>query len=317
MKFKEIYNLAITLGIDADPRGKQTVVKLLKEHNESYKKLSEKEKEYFDVDTLTNPYSDSRMLFGEADHRVKKVMAGIDIDGPELLVARELGMDAVIAHHPRGRALAGLDEVMHMQADVLNQYGVPINVAEGLMQKRISEVARGLSPGNHYRAARLAELLGMPFMCTHTVTDNMVYQFLKNLVETKKPERVGDILDIMMEVPEYQEAKRRGAGPRLFAGADKNRTGKIAVTEITGGTEGAHDIYEKMAQAGVGTIIAMHQSEKHREYAEKAHINVVIAGHMSSDSIGMNLFLDELQKKGIEVVECSGLIRHSRIKKSK
>ena len=59
----------------------------------------------------------------------------------------------------------------------------------------------------------------------------------------------------------------------------------------------------------------MHLSEEGRKQAEKYHVNVVIAGHISSDSLGMNLFLDELQKKGIEIVPCSGLIRYSRIKR--
>ena len=67
-----------------------------------------------------------------------------------------------------------------------------------------------------------------------------------------------------------------------------------------------------MAHAGIGTTIGMHVSEEHRKEAEAAHINVVIAGHMSSDSIGVNLFLDELEKKGIEIVPCSGLIRVKR-----
>jgi hypothetical protein len=39
---------------------------------------------------------------------------------------------------------------------------------------------------------------------------------------------------------------------------------------------------------------------------------VVIAGHISSDSLGVNLFLDELEKRGIEIIPCSGLIRVSR-----
>ena len=127
-------------------------------------------------------------------------------------------------------------------------------------------------------------------------------------------ETVKDILDMLMTIPEYQEATRRGSGPMLFAGKSDNRAGKIVVTEITGGAEGAHDIYEKMANAGIGTVIAMHQSEKHRKFAENAHINVVIAGHMSSDSIGLNLFLDKLEEHGIEIVPCSGLIRVSRAK---
>jgi hypothetical protein len=58
----------------------------------------------------------------------------------------------------------------------------------------------------------------------------------------------------------------------------------------------------------------MHLSEEHRKEAEAANINVVIAGHISSDSLGVNLFLDVLEKQGIEIVPCSGLIRVSRNK---
>jgi len=39
---------------------------------------------------------------------------------------------------------------------------------------------------------------------------------------------------------------------------------------------------------------------------------VVIAGHISSDSLGVNQFLDELEKRSIEIIPCSGLIRVSR-----
>jgi putative NIF3 family GTP cyclohydrolase 1 type 2 len=59
----------------------------------------------------------------------------------------------------------------------------------------------------------------------------------------------------------------------------------------------------------------MHMSEPHRLEAEKHHINVIVAGHMASDSLGVNLFLDELEKKGIKVVPMSGLIRVKRGKK--
>ena len=68
-----------------------------------------------------------------------------------------------------------------------------------------------------------------------------------------------------------------------------------------------------MAQSGIGTVIGMHISEEHKKEAEAANINVVIAGHMSSDSLGVNLFLDELEKQGIEIIPCSGLIRIKRM----
>ena len=67
-----------------------------------------------------------------------------------------------------------------------------------------------------------------------------------------------------------------------------------------------------MSQAGIGTVIAMHTSEEHRKEAEAAHINIVIAGHMSSDSLGMNLLMDDLEKQGIEIVPCSGFTRFKR-----
>jgi len=119
---------------------------------------------------------------------------------------------------------------------------------------------------------------------------------------------------LLREIPEYKEAIELGAGPKIFVGSEENRCGKIAMTEFTGGTEPTPKIYEKMAQAGIGTIVGMHMREESKKEAEAANINVVMAGHMSSDSLGVNLFLDELEKEGIEIVSCSGLIRISRNK---
>lgn len=82
---------------------------------------------------------------------------------------------------------------------------------------------------------------------------------------------------------------------------------------MTGGTGGAKEAYEKLAMAGIGTVVCMHISEEHRKEAEKNHINVVVAGHIASDSLGMNLFLDELEQRNVEIVPCSGLIRVSRV----
>jgi putative NIF3 family GTP cyclohydrolase 1 type 2 len=40
----------------------------------------------------------------------------------------------------------------------------------------------------------------------------------------------------------------------------------------------------------------MHLSEEALENAKKAHLNVIIAGHVSSDTLGLNLLFDELEK---------------------
>ncbi|MFC1623085.1 NGG1p interacting factor NIF3 [Patescibacteria group bacterium] len=312
MKLQEIHDLAIEFGIRNDFRSKEEIEKKLERLNSKYKKMPKGE--FFEEERLKNPYMDSMIHF-DSGKEVKRVMAGIDIDAGELMIAKALKVDAVIGHHPIGKGLVYLGDVMNLQADVLAQYGVPINVAESLLKVRISEVARGVNPSNHFKSPMAAENLGISLMNVHTPADNAVATFLKNLIEEKSPEYVDELLKVLEDVPEYRRAKEQGVGPTLFAGNNENRTGKIAITEITGGTEGSEKIYSAMTNAGVGTILAMHQSEKHRKAANAAHINAVVAGHISSDNIGMNLFLDELEKRGVEIVTCSGLERNSRVRR--
>jgi len=314
MKIKDVYALAVKLGIDNDLRGATRVKQLLAKEKEKYDKLGAEAKKEFDQEKLTNPYSDTR-VFIDHGREVKKVLAGIDIGPDEVMIARELGVDLVIAHHPIGSALADLHDVMHLQAEVLAMYGVPINIAQALTKERISEVARGISPINHYRAIDAASLFNVGIMCTHTPTDNLAATFLDRLLKKAKPEYVGDVIKALKEVEEYQIAIKRKSGPTIFVGSKDNYVGKLVLTEITGGTEGAVGIYERMSHAGIGTIVGMHMDESRKKEAQKNHINVVIAGHMSSDSLGMNQFLDELERKGIEVITCSGLTRVSRVAK--
>ncbi len=313
MTVNEIYSLGIKMGIEADLRGKDRINKNLARLKEKYEKMTPEEKEEFDLERLINPYSDTRIHF-DTGKDVKKVLVGIDIEVGELILADKLGVDLVISHHPLGRALASLDDVMHLQEEVMEIYGVPINVAQGLLKERIEEISRKINPANHYQEVDAAKILNISLVNIHTPADNLVASFLKKEIERKKPEYIEDILKALKEISEYRKASELGTGPVLFGGRPENRCGKIAFAEITGGTEGTPKIYEKLAIAGVGTIIATHQSEEHKKEADAANINAIIPGHMSSDSLGMNLFLDELEKKGIEIIPCSGLIRVSRNK---
>ena len=314
MTIKDIHNLSINMGMESDFRGKEGVQKLLDGKKSKFLTLSLKEQDEFDREAFQNPYLDSGVYNVSDDKEIKRVLVGIDIGPEEILLARELGnIDLVIAHHPVGKGLAQLADVMDLQCDVYNYYGVPINVAEGLMRERISEVARGVNAINHQRTVDTARLLGVNLMNSHTPTDNLAAHFLKNIFENKKCEKVQDVVSTLKEIPEYKEAMKIGVGPKIFVGSPEHRCGKIALSEITGGTEGSPKLYEKLAQAGIGTVIGMHISEDHKKEAEAAHINIVIAGHMSSDSLGVNLFMDELEKQGIEVVACSGVTRISRI----
>lgn len=316
MKLLEIYKLAVEMGKENDPRGLADVDKLLAQAKEKYEKLKEDEKKDFDQDKLFNPYSDTRVLYGDLDKEVKRVLVGVDMEVGEVLLADRLtqkgkAIDLIIAHHPEGKAMSALHEVMHMQEDILAKHGVPINVAEGIMASRIGEVRRGLMPINHNRAVDAAKLLDIPLMCIHTPADNMVNSYLQNLIDQKKPEKLDDVVKLLKEVPEYAEGVKYNAGPTIVVGSKERRAGKVVV-DMTGGTGGSEDAYNKLMQAGVGTLVVMHIGEKHRKEAEKNHINVIIAGHMASDSLGMNLILDKIEDQGVEIVATAGLLRIKR-----
>ncbi|WP_018084437.1 NIF3 (NGG1p interacting factor 3)-like protein [Desulfurispora thermophila] len=316
MKIREIYELAVKKGMEQDPRGLAAVQKVLEKSRKRFEEAKEEEKREFDQDSLFNPYADTRLLVGDPEREVRRVLAGIDMEVGEVLLADRLGekgqpIDLIIAHHPEGKAMAALHEVMHLQEDVLAKFGVPINVAQGILSSRINEVRRNMMPFNHNRAVDAARLLGLSMMCIHTPADNHVHTFVQNLMDEKQPETLGDVLKLLKSIPEYEQAVQYNAGPTIIVGSKERRAGKIMV-DMTGGTSGSEDAYSKLAVAGVGTLIVMHMGEKHRKEAEKNHINVIIAGHMASDSLGLNLILDELAAAGIEIIPCAGLLRVRR-----
>ena len=115
-----------------------------------------------------------------------------------------------------------------------------------------------------------------------------------------------------MRIEEFRISSKYNSSPKIVVGGKNARCGKIAV-KMTGGTSGPKEIYSALANAGIGTIIGMHFPESHIEEAKKNHMNVVVSGHMSSDSLGINIIADEWQKNGLEVLPCSGLIRVSRV----
>lgn len=316
MLLKDLYQLAISKGIAADPRGEEAVRQLLQEAKEKYDKLSAAEKEEFDTEQLINPYSDTRISYGDPELDVKRLITGIDVDTSELLLTKELNrcgkdIDLVLAHHPGGLGSVRFQEVMHMQADMMHALGVPINVAEAILAPRIAEIERRLMPANHYRLVDAARLLDIPLMSMHTPADNNAGKFVQQHLDEAAPRTLEDVVKALKEIPEYKQAAIMGIGPKILVGKEKNRAGKIAVL-MTGGTGGPAEDIEAMVNAGVGTIIEMHLTDEKKKLAEEHHLNVIIAGHMASDSIGMNLILDEFEKQGVDIIAFSGLIRVSR-----
>jgi len=319
MKVYDAYKLAIETGMKNDPRPQDEVQLVLRDAKETYDKLPEAKKEFFDKERLWNPYADSRMMWGvelAKETEAEQFMWGIDIDTSEILLAdrlKEKGrkISAVVGHHPLGRSRTCFPEVMWMQTGMYDDVDVPINILEGLMKPRMDEVMRNVMGSNYNKAIDAAELMDTLVFNVHSPADNMVQKYMETMFGESQPKYLEDITDRLMEEPEFQQASRLNDPPKIIVGSKRNRCGKV-VSKMTGGTSGPKELYEKLAAAGVGTVVGMHFPENHIEECRKNHINVIISGHMASDSLGINLICDVWEKKGIDTFGCSGFTRFSR-----
>ncbi|MDP7247508.1 MAG: hypothetical protein QF741_02690 [Candidatus Peribacteraceae bacterium] len=319
MKLSKLFSRIVEHGIVADPRTKKDIEKALKKYKINQKKLSKKEAELFDEERLWNPYADTRIYNGTGNEDIKSVIVGIDVETPELLLVDLLNkkgkkIEAVMAHHPEARSLADLDKVMDMQIDLLAQHGVPENRADALMRPRMEKIWRAIHADNLFRSQQAAEFLEIPFFNCHTPADNLVYQFVEKKICKKKFDSLGEILNALLEIPEYKTYAKLGNPPILVNGSKSSRVGKLVATEFTGGTNGPEEFIEEQAKAGIGTILTMHVTEKSLEKAKEHHINFVQCSHIASDNIGLNLMLDKLMKDEpkLKIHEFSGFMRVKR-----
>ncbi len=320
MKLKTLLEKAVQHGMDADPRGRGAIEKLLKKQQEKWEKLTdEREKELFDMERTWNPYTDSRMINGTGEEDVQTLMVGIDIETAEVLLAdrlREKGekIDAIFIHHPEGRPLADLEKVMPLQSDLLALHGVPVNLSDALLRPRMERIWRAIHADNLFRTERAAELLGFPAFTCHTITDNLVWRFMDKEICSKEFDDLSAVIKAITEIPEYRHYAKKGNPPIIVNGSGGNRPGKIVATEFTGGTNGPEELLEAQARAGVGTILSMHVTEKTLDEAKKHHVQMIQCSHMASDAIGVNLLLDLLQAEepALKTIDVSGFVRVRR-----
>src|SRR3990167_9071873 len=107
MRLIDIYKMAIKKGMEKDPRTPKEIREEFDGARREFKKASGADKKAFDKERFTNPYADTRILYGDPNKEIRTVMVGIDMESPEILTADRLiekgaPIDLVIAHHPEG-----------------------------------------------------------------------------------------------------------------------------------------------------------------------------------------------------------------------
>ncbi len=317
VKLNKFHEFAVEEGIEKDPRSEEQIDEILEDRKDKYEELEGPRKEMYDEGRLDNPFDDSKIVYG-AEEDVDKLAVGIDMEVQEILLVDRLNekgenIDGIVAHHPEGRAMANLHEVMGLQIDVLAEGGIPVSQAEALVRPRSEEVKKSVHPANHPRTPKTAELLEIPFMNLHTIADNHAYSFVNDYLDEKNPDTLEDIVDVLIELPEYKWSMKYDMEPQIHSGKKKNRAGEIGVFGFTGGTDLGENVIEKMVNSGIDTLVAMHAPKDQIEQAEEEKINIITAGHMPSDSLGLNLLFDKAEEEfGLDFMELSGFKRVKR-----
>jgi len=239
---------------------------------------------------------------------IKKVLMGVDMDTAELMLAKQLGYDCVVSHHPRNTDLDMID-LLDTHIRKLEALGVPKNKSQKLLEDRKTELNYNWHVANTRRSESAAKLLNMPFISLHTPADiigeAIVQKFLDKKFINKPDTKVQEVVEALEEIGEYKSSARK---PVIRVGSKESFAGKIYVL-MSGLTGPGPKILKEYFEAGVGTLVMMHVPEKDAKELKEQNIgNVVIAGHMSSDSLGLNKIAHKWAESGVETTMMSGIV---------
>ncbi len=250
-------------------------------------------------------------VYVEAPSDVHRVLFGVDISLTEVLWAQQNGFDAVIAHHPLGDRTRTrfTDLVRSRQLEQMTAEGVATDAAEQAIGARLEAITRRTHMSNVNAIVDSARLFGMPLCNVHLacdiITRNAVIGMLRR--HDAAGATVGDCLHWFDEFAEYSHGHAR---PEAWLGSTANPLGRWTVA-IAGGTNGGFPVFTEYFRAGVDTILSMHVDEDDLQRLRASRDpgdTLVVTGHMTSDSIGINVIIRGLEERGIEVVRTSGIV---------
>ena len=237
-------------------------------------------------------------VYVSGDH-IKNVLFCIDAGVPELLLAKQLGYDAVIAHHPAGGTAAiNFFQVFKRHVQQMIAVGIPKKEAENAVKKKLQDLEVEAHTRNYAHTVDVAKLLKMPYMNIHTPLDEVGRRIMSEQVsrKTREDSKVRDVVDALGELAEFKNAVTK---IKIRLGKAENSAGKVVVSHGAG-TNGGYEIAKIYFKHDIGTVIYIHVSIGDLEKLKADGVgNLIVTGHIASDSVGINPFIKELEKRGV------------------
>jgi hypothetical protein len=244
---------------------------------------------------------------------LRRVMVGIDVGTAELLLARQLGADGAIAHHPAGgSAVLDFPKVLVRGVELMVEAGVPEEIARQTIQPAIARAMLRAQAANHDHVPSVARLLGLPFLNVHLPLDEYGRRVMDETIQRHldglgREPLVGDVVAALRTIPEIRDAPTRVMVP---VGRLDGSAGWVVVYHGAG-TNGGFAVAQTLFAYGIGTVVYIHLAPEEAERLRALPApsgNVVVSGHIASDLIGVNRLVKALEERGVEVIRMSGVV---------
>jgi hypothetical protein len=251
---------------------------------------------------------------------IRRVIFALDVNVGLLVLAKQLGYDAVIGHHPCA-TLLDQGEVYREHYALVARFGLSEADARAEFGSSLERTVRRLrnrrlrsiyyeSPNQTFLEVDAARMLGLAFLNIHNACDELGRQIgqdqLDRTLAATPQATLGNLVAAMYELPETRIAARHYDIPlELAIGDPAAPAGRAAfVHGCLSAPE--HDIVRFYWRHGIPTIMALHAAfEDLERLKQNPEGNLILTGHYAGDSYGFTPFVRALRERGLEV-KCMG-----------
>lgn len=236
---------------------------------------------------------------------ITRVLCGIDMGVSELELARRLGYDCVLAHHP-DPAVLSFPHMVDRFVPLMVEAGVPLAEAEDAVRRIKEPLLLRYQAGNYDHAPSFARLLGMPYLNIHNPLDEIGRRRMQAAIDgaVGPEDPVSMVVEALLSIPEFERAPTR---PVLAMGAPADKAGKVFVGHGAG-TNGGYHVAQACFKHGVRTVVYLHCDYGNlTRLRSEGQGNLILAGHIAADAAGIEPYLKELELRGLDIGRVSGL----------
>ncbi len=232
---------------------------------------------------------------------IERVLFGLDIGAGELLMARELGYDAVIAHHPVGTTYQAW-RVFERHVGLLVGAGVLEAAARAAVAPKMEQLRLRGMVANYEQVPQAAKRLKLPFMNIHCPLDELGRRTMQRAVnavlEREPAATVGDVVAALAALP---AAQRAATDVEALLGDPEARVGKVVVAHGAL-TNGGYEIARAYFDHGVDTVVYIHIAVSDlKRLREHPDGQLIVTGHLMGDAVGIAPYIKALRERGVEV----------------